>query len=108
MNLKVLDSVLQGSLRDSVFGCILGAFAGDSCGSFGEFSLELLTRDEMKQCMAMEGGGPFKLNGGQITDDSEMAMCLLHAIYDSIEKSPSSPKVDERLIAKYYAKWVKT
>jgi len=26
--------------------------------------------------MKLEGGGPFKLGPGQITDDSEMALCI--------------------------------
>jgi ADP-ribosylglycohydrolase len=34
----------------------------------------------MIRCMKIPGGGPFKLFSGQVTDDSELAMCLLHAI----------------------------
>ena len=37
----------------------------------------------MDNCMAMNGGGPFKLAGGQITDDSELAMCQMHAIIEN-------------------------
>ena len=33
----------------------------------------------------MPGGGVFKVGPGQITDDSEMAMCLLHAANDDHE-----------------------
>ena len=29
----------------------------------------------MDACMKMNGGGPWKLAPGQITDDSELAMC---------------------------------
>jgi hypothetical protein len=32
------------------------------------------------ECMMMMGGGPHKVAGGQITDDSEMAMSLLTAL----------------------------
>lgn len=31
------DSILKGTFEDYAFGCILGAFTGDSCGSFNEF-----------------------------------------------------------------------
>jgi len=34
----------------------------------------------------MMGGGPHKVAGGQITDDSEMAMSLLNAIVEMNEK----------------------
>ena len=30
----------------------------------------------------MNGGGPFKLYAGQVTDDSELAMCLMYGLID--------------------------
>ncbi len=33
----------------------------------------------------MNGGGQLGVGRGQITDDSEMAMCLLNAAYDDPE-----------------------
>lgn len=36
----------------------------------------------MDDCMEMPGGGPFNLAGGQVTDDSELATCLLWGIID--------------------------
>lgn len=35
--------------------------------------------------MSMPGGGPFNLNAGQITDDSELAMCLMQGINEGFE-----------------------
>ncbi len=32
--------------------------------------------------MTMPGGGPFELGPGQITDDSEMAMCLMWGLIE--------------------------
>ena len=32
--------------------------------------------------MKMNGGGPFKLAAGQVTDDSELSMCLMHGLVD--------------------------
>ena len=34
----------------------------------------------------MNGGGPLKTGPGQITDDSELAMCLLHGLNSFDEK----------------------
>lgn len=31
----------------------------------------------MDECMKMPGGGPHGVGAGQITDDSELAMCLM-------------------------------
>ena len=39
----------------------------------------------MNECMKMPGGGPHKVGPGQVTDDSELAMCLMQAIIESNE-----------------------
>jgi len=36
----------------------------------------------MDECMRMPGGGPFNLESGQVTDDSELATCLLYGIIE--------------------------
>ena len=46
-------------MEDWCLGCILGAFIGDSCGSYNEFNLEIADEVKMKKCMEMPGGGPF-------------------------------------------------
>lgn len=39
----------------------------------------------MKTCLKMPGGGPFRLNPGQITDDSELAMSLLWGLIKGLK-----------------------
>jgi ADP-ribosylglycohydrolase len=34
--------------------------------------------------MKMPGGGPWQLYSGQITDDSELALCMMDGIIESI------------------------
>jgi len=41
--------------------------------------------------MVMPGGGYFNVGPGQITDDSELAMCQLWAIVASNRNNPESP-----------------
>ena len=36
----------------------------------------------VEKAFELQGGGTHKLASGQITDDSELAMCLAHAIID--------------------------
>ena len=67
---------------DRAFGCIIGAFIGDACGSYNEFNRQICNDNKMTQCMMMKGGGPFGLAGGQITDDSELAMMMMHGLLD--------------------------
>jgi ADP-ribosyl-[dinitrogen reductase] hydrolase len=62
---------------------VLGAFVGDASGAVLEFiGQKKITDESVTSAMKMPGGGVFKVGPGQITDDSEMAMCLLHATND--------------------------
>jgi ADP-ribosylglycohydrolase len=67
-------------------------------------------RDEkfMEVCMKMPGGGPWKNGAGQITDDSELAMCMLHGLTTNPDTQDGETVMSTRNIAKYYGKWIKT
>ena len=65
---------------------MFGAMIGDSIGSKNEFTKHIHTDEEVKEILEMPGGGPFNLEPGQVTDDSELAMCLLWAISHTKEK----------------------
>ena len=36
----------------------------------------------MNICMSMPGGGPHKVAPGQVTEDSELAMCLMWGLIE--------------------------
>ena len=55
--------------------------------------------------MKMNGGGPFKLYGGQITDDSELATCMMLGLIDNKEEVKSN-KVDMNKVAYQYKNWM--
>ena len=50
--------------------------------------------------MRMEGGGSYNVAPGQITDDSELAMCLMRGIIDG------KGKFNTAHIVKYYDQWL--
>jgi ADP-ribosylglycohydrolase len=84
---NTLDFITDLSVQsDLAYGCIFGAFVGDSLGTYLEFSTKPASKDEMIKCMKMPGGGFFKVGPGQVSDDSEQAMCLLQAIINSNSK----------------------
>jgi ADP-ribosyl-[dinitrogen reductase] hydrolase len=80
------------------YGCILGAFIGDSIGSFLEFKKDIPDH-LLNLAMKMPGGGPFQVAQGQVTDDSELALMLGYAL------SEGEGKLNVDIIAKYYAYW---
>ena len=82
------------SFDDMAFGCLLGAFAADSCGSYLEFTEETASSQDMYMAMMMPGGGPHSVAAGQITDDSEMAMSLLTGIVEENDKDEIAPNAN--------------
>jgi len=67
-------------------GCVLGAFVGDAAGATLEFLDHYsIKKDSVEKAMRLEGGGLLRVGPGQITDDSEMALCLLTAAHENVE-----------------------
>jgi len=62
------------------FGCILGAMCGDAIGVPVEFETNVIKPEKARACLTFPGGGPFGLGPGQVTDDSELALCLAEGL----------------------------
>jgi len=73
--LAILSNQDQKIFSDLAFGCIIGAMCGDAIGVPLEFKRDV-NLEKAKECLRLPGGGPFKLGKGQVTDDSELALCL--------------------------------
>jgi ADP-ribosyl-[dinitrogen reductase] hydrolase len=63
---------LQGRFR----GSLLGLAAGDALGT----TLEFRTPGTFAPLDDLVGGGPFRLQPGQWTDDTSMALCLAESL----------------------------
>ena len=83
---------------DCALGAVIGAFIGDSMGSAVEFQ-KYVSNEDLNKALAMNGG-IFGNGPGQVTDDSELAMCLLNGICRTL------PNWDADSIADYYKSWV--
>jgi len=93
-------------------GCLYGACVGDALGSRYEF----LESEEAKKLIIQDiktnsnlssssshipsilGGGPFNLHPGQISDDSEMLLCLMKSVY-------TNKAYNQEDVAKNYITW---
>jgi ADP-ribosyl-[dinitrogen reductase] hydrolase len=72
---------LEGShmtTRDRFLGCLLGLAVGDAVGT----TLEFRPRGSFTPITDMTGGGPFRLEPGQWTDDTSMALCLASSLVE--------------------------
>jgi ADP-ribosylglycohydrolase len=63
---------------DKYKGCLVGLAVGDALGT----TLEFQPRDAAPKVTEMVGGGVFKLNVGEWTDDTSMALCLGQSLLD--------------------------
>jgi len=72
-------------IRDRFRGCLLGLAVGDAVGT----TLEFKSPGSFKPISDMFGGGPFRLNPGEWTDDTLMALCLATSL---VEKNGFDPK----------------
>ena len=64
--------------RDRFRGCLLGLAAGDALGT----TLEFKRPGSFEPLDDMVGGGPFRLQPGQWTDDTSMALCLATSLVE--------------------------
>lgn len=65
-------------LRKRFRGALLGLAAGDAVGT----TLEFTRPGTFEPIKDMVGGGPFKLQAGQWTDDTSMALCLAASLVE--------------------------
>lgn len=63
---------------DRYRGAMLGLAAGDALGT----TLEFQARGTFSPITDMVGGGPFRLEPGEWTDDTSMAMCLAESLVE--------------------------
>jgi ADP-ribosyl-[dinitrogen reductase] hydrolase len=62
--------------RDRAVGALLGLAVGDAVGT----TIEFRERDTYPHLTDMVGGGPFRLEPGEWTDDTSMALCLADSL----------------------------
>jgi ADP-ribosyl-[dinitrogen reductase] hydrolase len=65
-------------MQDRFRGCLLGLACGDAVGTTVEFK----PRGTFAPVTGMAGGGPFRLQPGEWTDDTSMALCLATSLLE--------------------------
>jgi ADP-ribosyl-[dinitrogen reductase] hydrolase len=85
------------SCEDRALGAMLGLAIGDALGTAFEFEV----RDTNPRLEDMTGGGPFKLEPGQWTDDTAMALALMDSLL-------AHPQLDETDLMTRFVSWHET
>ncbi|MCJ1296923.1 hypothetical protein MMC34_008492 [Xylographa carneopallida] len=93
-------------------GALLGAAVGDSCGSYLEFQPGSITPQIVDKALTMPGGGIWRIAAGQLTDDTELALCLAHGLVEAATFIPNESSslrhggLPASCIARWYSKWI--
>jgi ADP-ribosyl-[dinitrogen reductase] hydrolase len=78
---EFLDAVSKFTpAENAAWGAVFGALIGDAAGARLEFMGRKPTASEVSDALQLKGGGTFGVAPGQVTDDGELTVALLHAI----------------------------
>lgn len=83
------------AIRERAIGTLLGLAVGDALGTTLEFS----ARDSRPRLTDLEGGGPFRLQPGEWTDDTSMALALADNLL-------SCDRLDEHDLMTRFVSWM--
>ena len=87
-------STSRADIIDRGLGALLGLAVGDAIGT----TLEFKSRDTYPPVTDMTGGGPFKLQPGQWTDDTAMTLALADSLI-------AAPGLDEADLMRRFVEW---
>ena len=77
-------TALDMKMRNKIKGAVYGFAIGDAMGATTEF----MTREEIKEKYGevhdLIGGGWMNLNPGEVTDDTQMSICIMYWITGSM------------------------
>jgi len=86
-------------MYDKIKGMLYSVFIGDALGTTYEFKKSYSIN--VPKNLKIVGGGPFKVEKGQVTDDSEMTLALTYSIL-------RKKTYDKEDVAKSYIRWIES
>lgn len=84
-------------MRDKFKGALIGLAVGDALGATTEFMTKEEVKDQYVYLSEIIGGGWLDLKAGEVTDDTEMTLCVARGILQNYENPID--KIGEEFIA---------
>ena len=91
--------------RDKVAGAIYGFAIGDAMGATTEFMTREQIENKYGKVTDIIGGGWLGLKPGDITDDTEMTMCIINALMGTLDEDDSLGYLFMMQCRKEFIKW---
>lgn len=89
-------------MKNNIYGALYGGFIGDAIGVPLEFK-KSPNDEEIEHAISVGGGGSHNIGKFQISDDSELQLAMMYALY---ETTNSDKLLDN--IAQEYALWIRS
>lgn len=87
--------------QNKIAGAIYGFAIGDAMGATTEFMSEEQIKNQYGKVTDIIGGGWLNLKAGEVTDDTQMTMCVMDAIMRAGKKNSFT-----KLCAENFVKWM--
>ena len=97
--------MIKKDLLNKIKGALYGAAIGDMMGATTEFMKEEEIKQKYGEITYPIGGGWLNLNPGEVTDDTQMSMCVLKSVSENIS---GIQKNMIRQICKEFINWKKS
>jgi len=101
MKLSMILNIDPSELKERARAAFVGMAVGDALGATVEFMTSSEIANKYGVFKEMIGGGWLRLKPGQVTDDTEMALCIARAVAKNQGWSREA-------VAREFAKWLKS
>lgn len=94
--------------RDKIAGAIYGFAIGDAMGATTEFMSDKQIKKKFGKVTDIIGGGWLNLKAGEITDDTQMTMCVMNALMNTLDKDDPLGYLFMKECRKGFIDWYKS
>lgn len=91
--------------RNKIAGAVYGFAIGDAMGATTEFMSEKQIKQKFGKVTDIIGGGWLNLKAGEVTDDTQMTMCVMNALMRTLNKHDPMGYMFMMECRKEFIKW---
>ena len=94
--------------KNGIAGAIYGFVIGDAMGATTEFMSEEQIKRKFGKVTDIIGGGWLNLEAGEVTDDTQMTMCVMNALMRTLDKEDAFGFAFAKECRNEFIKWYKS
>lgn len=98
---SLMEVSVLSTIKNKIAGAIYGFAIGDAMGATTEFLTSGQVRNQFESVTDIIGGGWLNLKAGEVTDDTQMSMCVM----DALMKYPDNIKKFQNECMKNFVEW---